>query len=91
MIKYTKTTLKKFELLCEEAGYKIRYEKGQFQPGYCLLETKKVIVINKFLSTEGRISTIADLLELLDIEAEILSKRSRELYLETMNQKVNLF
>ncbi|MFT4972429.1 MAG: hypothetical protein ACI9JY_001633, partial [Saprospiraceae bacterium] len=34
---YTKHTLKKVELLFEEIGYIVRYEKGNFNSGYCVV------------------------------------------------------
>ncbi len=80
MLRFTTTTLKKIEVLCKEAGYTVRYEKGQFQPGYCLLEKKKVIVVNKFLSVESRINTLLDLLDLLDIDPDRLSPASKNFY-----------
>ncbi|MFN5641287.1 MAG: hypothetical protein ACK45S_02680, partial [Sphingobacteriales bacterium] len=67
-IKMNPATLTKIEKLIEEAGYIIRYERGTFQSGYCILEQKKVIVLNKFLQTEGRINTLIDLLSVLNIE-----------------------
>jgi hypothetical protein len=70
--KYTPNTLKKLEELCEEARYIIRYERGNFASGYCVLEDKKVIVINRFLSTEGRINALIEILPSLNIvEAEL--------------------
>jgi hypothetical protein len=56
-MKYTQTTLDKLEAVVEESGYVLRYERGNFQSGYCILEAKKVVVLNKFLQTEGRINT----------------------------------
>lgn len=77
---YTKTTLKKLETLFEEIGYVIRYEKGNFQAGYCMVENKKIAVINKFYDTEGRINCLVDILKTLDIVEEDLSHKSRKLY-----------
>ena len=37
-MKYTQSTLDKFEKIVQEAGYVIRYERGTFQSGYCILE-----------------------------------------------------
>ena len=54
--KYTPNTLKKLEELFEEARYVIRFEKGNFNSGYCVLEEKRVVVINKFFNIEGRIN-----------------------------------
>jgi len=48
-LKYNQTTLNKLEKILEESGYIVRYERGSFQSGYCILEHKKVVVLNKFL------------------------------------------
>ena len=61
-MKYTQTTLDKIERVIEESGYIIRYERGNFQSGYCIPQDKKVVVLNKFFQTEGRINTLIDLL-----------------------------
>ena len=79
-IKMNPATLTKIEKLIEEAGYIIRYERGTFQSGYCILEQKKVIVLNKFLQTEGRINTSIDLLSVLNIEPTHLSPDNRKFY-----------
>ena len=79
-MKYTQTTLDKLEKIIEEVGYVIRYERGTFQSGYCILEQKKVVVLNKFLQTEGRINTLIDLIPQLDIHPDILSEESKKLY-----------
>jgi len=79
-MKYTQATLDKLEKIVEEAGYVIRYERGTFQSGYCILEQKKVVVLNKFLQTEGRINTLIDLIPQLDIRTELLSDESKKLF-----------
>jgi len=81
-IKYNPATLARIEKLIEEAGYIIRYERGTFQSGYCILEQKRVIVLNKFLQTEGRINTLIDILPALNIEPTHLSPDHRKLYEE---------
>jgi hypothetical protein len=79
-MKYTQPTLDKLEKIVGEAGYVIRYERGTFQSGYCILEQKKVVVLNKFLQTEGRINTLIDLIPQLDISHDALSEESKKLY-----------
>ena len=92
-MKYTQTTLDKLESIVEEAGYILRYERGTFQSGYCILEDKKVVVLNKFLQLEGRINTMVDLIPQLAINTELLSEESKKIYtgiiskLETENGK----
>ncbi len=81
-IKYNPATLNRIEKLIEETGYILRYERGTFQSGYCVLEQKKVVVLNKFLQTEGRINTLIDLISTLNIEPSHLSPDNRKLYEE---------
>jgi len=81
-MKYTQTTLDKLETIPEQSGYVLRYERGTFQSGYCILEEKKVVVLNKFLQIEGRINTLMDLITQLDINPDMLTDDARKLYLE---------
>ena len=85
-MKYTQTTLDKLEAIPEEAGYVLRYERGTFQSGYCILEERKVVVLNKFLQTEGRISTLIDLIPQLEINPEILTEESKMLYADILSK-----
>ena len=71
--KYTANTLKKLEQLFEEARFTIRYEKGNFNSGYCLLEDKRIAVINRFLNVEGRINALIEILPSIAIKEEELS------------------
>lgn len=71
--KYTPNTLKKLEGLYEEARYIIRYEKGNFNSGYCILEERRVVVINKFFSVEGRINALMEILPTINVVEEELS------------------
>lgn len=81
-MKYTKTTLEKLETIVQENGYVLRYERGTFQSGYCILEEKKVVVLNKFLQTEGRINTLIDLIPQLTISNELLNEDLKKTYNE---------
>ena len=83
-MKYTQTTLDKLETVVEEAGYVLRYERGTFQSGYCILEERKVVVLNKFLQLEGRINTMLDLIPQLGIDTETLTEESKKLYKEVL-------
>ena len=81
-MRYTQTTLDKLESIPEQAGYVLRYERGNFQSGYCILEAKRVVVLNKFLQTEGRINTLLDLIPQLDIDVNMLGEDVKKLFLE---------
>ncbi len=79
-IRFTPATLDKIEKIIAESGYIIRYERGTFQSGFCILESRKVVVLNKFLQIEGRINTLVDLLSILNIEPDRLSVDSKKLF-----------
>ena len=85
-MKYTQHTLDKVEKILDEAGYIIRYERGTFQSGYCILESRKVVVLNKFLQTEGRINTLYDIIPQLTISAELLTPESRKVYADVQSK-----
>ena len=83
-MKYTQHNLDKIERIIEESGYVIRYERGTFQSGYCILQDKKVVVLNKFFQTEGRINVLLDLLPQLNINVDTLTHESQKVYEEAM-------
>jgi hypothetical protein len=85
-LKFTPAFLEKLEKIISEAGYILRYERGTFQSGYCILESKKVVVLNKFLQTEGRINTLIDLIPVLNIEIDHISVESRKFYEEVITK-----
>jgi hypothetical protein len=84
-MKYTQHNLDKIEKIVEEGGYVIRYERGTFQSGYCILQDKKVVVLNKFFQTEGRINVLIDLMPQLDINFDALTHESQKMYEEVMS------
>lgn len=86
-MKYTQHNLDKLERVLEELEYVVRYERGNFQSGYCILEQKKVVVLNKFLQLEGRINTMMDLIPKLVTDSTLLSTESRKIYEEIMSRQ----
>ncbi len=84
-MKYTQNILDKIEKIIEESGYVIRYERGTFQSGYCILQERKVVVLNKFFQTEGRINTLIDLMPQLTINYDALTLESQKMYDEVMS------
>jgi len=78
--------LQKLERILTESGYVVRYERGNFQSGYCILEQRKVVVLNKFLQPEGRIVTLMDLIPLLNVSFDDLTGDSQKLYLSIVKE-----
>jgi len=87
-MKLTQTTLDKLEDILGESEFVVRYERGNFQSGWCLLEAKRIVVLNKFLNVEARINTLLELIPVLDIQFDKLTHDSQKLYTEV--QKLSL-
>jgi hypothetical protein len=82
MVKYTKNFLDKLEDLFAETDYILRYEKGSFKSGYCLLKDNKVAIINQYYPLEGKINSLIDILREVEIDVQELSEKNRKLYFE---------
>jgi hypothetical protein len=80
MTKHSKPTLKKLEELFNEISYTVRYEKGNFNSGYCILDDRKVIVVNRFFDTDTRVNVLIDLLTVIPMDESLLSEKSRLTY-----------
>ena len=85
-MKFTQNNLNRLENILEEGNYVVRYERGSFQSGYCILEDKKVVVLNKFLNIEGRVNTLIDLIPNVAITYELLTTDAQKMYDEVMSQ-----
>lgn len=81
-MKPTKRLLTKIEDIFAETEYALRYEKGNFKSGYCILKDTRIVIINKYYSLEGKINALTDILRQLsgDINVENLSEQNQELY-----------
>ena len=89
MIKFTKHFLKKLEDLLSELGFVLRYEKGNFQSGYCLVEHRNILVVNKFFDTENRIQVIIEIIQQLDnFNENLLTPKGKALLKNIKNGKL---
>ena len=80
MIKYNRNNLKKLESIFELSGFIIRYERGTFNSGYCMVENNNIIVINKFFDVEGRINTLLEIEQNITIQEDNLDEKGLEFY-----------
>lgn len=85
-IKYTKKFLDKLENLFAESEYILRYEKGSFKSGYCILKENKVVIINKYFPLEGKINALFDILNELNFNAENFSDKINQDFLADLRQ-----
>ena len=78
-VKYSKSFLSKLEDLITESKYFLRYEKGNFNSGYCILNENSIIIINKYYSLEGKVNCLIEIINQLKIDENNLTEKSNEL------------
>ena len=88
MIKYTTGFLTKLEEIISESDYVLRYEKGNFKSGYCLLKEQKIMIVNKFYPTEGKINALLDILKTITLDTTRFSEKSLKLYEELTQTEI---
>ena len=75
----TNHTLDKLESLLKALDYRVRYEKGNFKTGACVLENSRVVVANKFSNLESKIQGLADLIATLEVEDQLVDVKQKQL------------
>lgn len=76
---FTTHTLDKLETILKSLEYRVRYEKGNFKTGACILENSRVVVVNKFSNLESKILGLAELIATLDIPENMLDEKQMQL------------
>jgi hypothetical protein len=64
--------------LAEQIGYRIRYERGDFNGGYCLLKEQRLIIVNKKFEPKRKITILAKTLSEIGIENIYIKPALRE-------------
>ncbi len=75
----TTHTLDKLESLLKALDYRVRYEKGNFKTGACVLENSRVVVVNKFANLESKIQGLSDLIATLEVQDQFLDEKQKQL------------
>jgi len=89
-IKYSNNFLNKLEDILSETPYILRYEKGSFKSGYCILKETQIVIVNKYFTTEGKINCLVDIINQLDIDANNLSDKNKKLFSELSQTALKL-
>lgn len=90
MFKYTPATLQKIENILKESNYTIRYEKGTFKSGFCILQDKRVVVVNKYFDLESRINSFLEMIPELDINFSLLDEKETQWILPYLQTKLEV-
>lgn len=89
-VRYTKQFLGKLEDIFAESDYILRYEKGNFKSGYCVLKDTKIAIVNKYYTVEGKISCLIDILKLVPVDQSSLTEKNQKLLSELHQTELNL-
>ncbi|SDM11317.1 hypothetical protein SAMN05421813_10674 [Daejeonella rubra] len=89
-LSYTQHTLEKLESLLKSLGFKLRYERGNFKTGSCVLENNRVIIVNKYSNLESKINALADLLQRSETDDTLLEDKQKAFLYELKQLKLEL-
>ena len=76
-LSYTQHTLDKLEALIKTLGFKLRYEKGNFKTGSCILENDRIVIVNEFSNLESKINSLADLVQRSETDENLLDEKQK--------------
>ena len=65
--------------IASQLGAEVRFEKGDFKGGYCLLKENKVIIINKLANLQRKVMILSAALKELGVDQIYLTPRMREI------------
>ena len=86
-MKFTSAKKKKIERIFDELGYSIRYEKGRFNSGHCIVHEDRMVIVNRFFDTEGRARVLFDiLLSFRKLDESLLSEASQKFFTSLVRQ-----
>jgi hypothetical protein len=69
--------IQELEATAQQLGVTLRYEKGDFEGGYCILKEQKILLINKRLMPTRRASVLAVALQEIGMEQVFLKPAVR--------------
>jgi hypothetical protein len=73
--------------LAAQLGAEVRFEKGDFKGGYCILKDNKVIVVNKLANLQRKVMILSAALKELGVEQIYLTPKIREVIEEMAENK----
>ena len=85
-VKFTKHFLDKLENLFASSEYILRYEKGNFKSGYCVLKETKIVIVNKYFPLEGKINALIDIISELNLDPKDFKEKTNQDFLTELRQ-----
>jgi len=80
-----KAEIARLESIVKQNGFSVRYERGSFTSGHCIVNDKKIIIINKFFKPKARIETLTQIIELLHFKTSFGETEEYQIESEPMS------
>lgn len=90
VVKFTPNFLHKLEDIFAESDFVLRYEKGNFKSGYCVLNEQKIVIVNKFYPLEGKVNCLLDIIKEIKFDISKFSEKNKVLYFELSQTQLKL-
>lgn len=90
MISLTQGSLDKLETLFSDLGYKLRYEKGSFRTGACVLQNARVVVVNKFSKVDMKVVSLLQILETMEVDESLIQEKLKAFYQQIKKTKITV-
>ena len=71
--------LEDLKQLATQIGARVRFERGDFKGGYCIIKKDKIIVINKLSNLQRKVYVLASALRELGLDEIYVQPKIREL------------
>lgn len=71
--------LQDLKQIAQEMGAKVRFERGDFKGGYCILKDDRTIVINKLSTLQRKVIILTNALKELGVNDKYLTPKIREI------------
>ena len=89
-MKLNKALQDKLEEIFKALEYKVRYEKGNFKSGYCLIEDQNIVVVNKFFPVESKVNTLMEILRSIEVDSSLLDASQQKLLVKINQTELQL-
>ena len=72
-MKATRATQEKLQDILRIQGFTVRYEKGNFRGGHCIVLEERMVIINKFYPLESKVNTLAAVIRQIEVNDDLLT------------------
>lgn len=86
MLPYTQNSLTQLEALLNALGYRVRYERGNFRTGTCILLEESIVVVNRFSDREVKIKAMIQVIQSMEFPKTVVLNPKQEKLLRSLHQ-----